>query len=64
MRSQLLKLIAASALLAAVAAAGATEHVAVKRPVDVPPSADLSYSIKARQKGFSLTGDASINWRV
>jgi hypothetical protein len=64
MRNQLLTLIAGGALLAAVAAAGATERVAVKRPVDVPPSADLSYSIKARQKGFSLTGDASINWRV
>ena len=64
MRSQLLKLGACAALLAAVTAAGAAERVAVKRPVDVPPSADLSYSIKARQKGLSLTGDASISWRV
>jgi hypothetical protein len=59
-----LKLIAASAMLAAVTLAVAAEHVAIKRPVDVPPSADLSYSIKARQKGFSLSGDASISWRV
>jgi hypothetical protein len=48
----------------ALGAAAADEHVAVKRPVDVPPSADLIYSIKARQKGFSLSGEATINWRV
>ncbi|MFC0132245.1 hypothetical protein CR105_15835 [Massilia eurypsychrophila] len=63
MHSQL-KLIACGAMLAAVTLAGAAEHVAVKRPVDVPPSADLSYSIKASQKGFSLSGDATISWRV
>ncbi len=51
-------------LLAVATVAGAAEHVSVRRPVDVPPSADLSYSIKARQKGFSLSGDASIAWRV
>jgi hypothetical protein len=68
MRTQLLKITACAALLtallAAVTVASAAEHVAVKRPVDVPPSADLSYSIKARQKGFSLSGDASISWRL
>jgi hypothetical protein len=64
MHSQLLKLIACGAMLAAVTVAGAAEHVAVKRPVDIPPSADLSYSIKASQKGFSLSGDATISWRV
>jgi hypothetical protein len=65
MGRQLLKQIACGMLLAgALGVAGAAEHVAIKRPVDVPPSADLFYSIKARQKGFSLSGDATINWRV
>jgi hypothetical protein len=65
MGRQLLKQIAGGMLLAAaLGVAGATEHIAIKRPVDVPPSADLFYSIKARQKGFSLSGEAIINWRV
>jgi hypothetical protein len=49
---------------AVLSVAAAAEHVAVKRPVDMPPSADLTYSIKARQKGFSLSGDALISWRL
>ena len=56
------------ALLASMAGAAVpehiAEHVAVKHPVDLPPSVDLSYSIKARQHGFSLSGDAAVNWRV
>jgi hypothetical protein len=68
MRTHLLNLTAGGALLAAVLAAaapaGAAEHVAIKRPVDVAPSADLIYSIKARQKGFSLSGEAIMHWRV
>jgi hypothetical protein len=65
MGRQLLKQMACGVLLATtLGAAAADEHVAIKRPVDVPPSADLVYSIKARQKGFSLSGEAIINWRV
>ena len=65
MRSEMLKQLACAALLgAALGGAGAAEHVAVKRPVDIPPSADLSYSIKARQKGFSISGDAVVSWRA
>ena len=65
MRSEMLKQLACGALLAAVlAGAGAAEHLAVKRPVDIPPSVDLSYSIKARQKGFSISGDAVVSWRA
>ena len=52
----------ASALSAAAATQGA--HVAIKRAVDLPPSADLSYSIKARQKGFAINGEAQVSWRV
>jgi hypothetical protein len=60
-----IKLTVAGLVLSAVlGAAAAAEHVAVKRPVDLPPSADLNYSIKARQKGFSVSGDALISWRL
>lgn len=65
MGRQVLKQIACGILLAAaLGLAGAAEHVAIKRPVDVPPSADLIYSIKARQKGITLSGEANIAWRV
>jgi hypothetical protein len=64
MRSELLKHMACGVLLAAATGAGAAEHVAIKRPVDVPPSVDLNYSIKARQKGFSIGGNAVVSWRV
>jgi hypothetical protein len=42
----------------------AADHPSVQRAVDVPPSADLIYSIKARQSGLNLSGDAVINWRA
>lgn len=47
-----------------VAHAGAAEHGMPKYAVDLPPPADLVYTIKARQSGFSLSGQATINWRV
>jgi hypothetical protein len=65
MHREMLKKLACAGLLAmACAGAGAVERVAIKRAVDIPPSADLSYSIKARQKGFSISGDAVLSWRV
>ena len=68
MRSQLLhrlQQLACGALFACVVGgAGAAEHVAIKRPVDMPPSVDLNYSIKARQKGFSINGEAIVAWRL
>jgi hypothetical protein len=42
----------------------AADHPVNKRAVDLPPSADLIYSIKARQSGLTLGGDAVINWRA
>jgi hypothetical protein len=75
MRSQLIKHLVGATLLAtalatalaagaAEQAAQAVDHVAVKRPVSLPPSADLSYTIQARQKGFSIGGEAQVSWRV
>jgi hypothetical protein len=40
-----------------------TDHISVKTPFELPPSADLHYTIKARQKGFTISGDATISWR-
>ncbi len=65
MQSVMIKRGAAGAVLMAVlACAAAQEHPSIKRPVDLPPSADLSYKIEARKKGISLSGDATVNWRV
>lgn len=55
-------------LLASSLGAGAQDaapsHPAVKRAFELPPSADLSYDLSARQRGFSLKGDAVITWRA
>lgn len=48
----------------AVRAQDAGEHPAVKRPFDLPPSADLAYAISATQRGLALKGDAVITWRA
>ena len=65
MQSVMIKRCAAAAVLTGVlCGAAAQEHPSVKRPVDLPPSADLTYKIEARKKGISLGGDATVNWRV
>ena len=55
-------------LLASSLGAGAQDavpsHSAIKRAFELPPSADLSYDLSARQRGFSLKGDALITWRA
>jgi hypothetical protein len=51
------------AALAAGDARAADEHPAHLRPFNLPPSAELSYSISARQRGFTLSGDATLTWR-
>ncbi|MDQ1814484.1 DUF3108 domain-containing protein [Massilia sp. CCM 9210] len=42
----------------------AAEREAQLRPVNMPPSADLHYTLKARQKGLSLSGEAQVTWRA
>lgn len=55
----------AAACLALGLAAGAAQAMGQDdRKVDLPPSADLIYAIKARQKGFTLGGEATVKWRV
>ena len=64
--SYLISLLAAAVLLSttAIAAPDLASVPGIKRAVDLPPSADLAYTIKARQKGFALAGDALVTWRV
>jgi hypothetical protein len=65
MRSNLLKSVVVGGLLAAAAGgAWAAERSAVKRPFEVPPSADLNYRLAAQHKGFGLNGEATITWRA
>jgi hypothetical protein len=46
------------------ALAATPDHAAPRRPFMLAPAADLSYTIKARQKGFSISGDATVSWRA
>lgn len=56
--------LACSALLvvASSQAFAADEHPAVKRKTSPPPSAELNYSIEAKQSGLSLKGEALVKW--
>ena len=51
-------------LSGSAALAADNDHVSIKRPFDLAPSADLSYRIEARKKGISLSGDALVSWRA
>lgn len=64
--SIILGLLGATVLLAGAAQAADApgEHPSVKRPTSLPPSADLSYSLKIKQSGLSLNGQASVQWRA
>ena len=48
----------------AVGVASAQDHVAIKRPFELPPSANLVYKLDARQKGIALGGSATVAWRA
>ncbi|HYD96512.1 MAG TPA: DUF3108 domain-containing protein [Noviherbaspirillum sp.] len=53
----------AAAILAAALTAG-TAGAAPKYKTSFPPSAELSYAIKAKQKGFPVEGDAVMRWSM
>jgi hypothetical protein len=65
MRRHLLTQAGAGIVLAATLACAwaQDEHPAQKRAFDLPPNADLSYNLTARQGGFSLSDKALITWR-
>lgn len=52
-------------LAGAIGAATAQDApAAAKRPFELPPSAELHYELQARQRGFSLKGEAIVTWRA
>jgi len=53
----------AATLSPAVAADEPVDQPVIKRPYKLAPSADLVYSIKARQRGIALSGESVSNWR-
>ncbi|UQV45872.1 DUF3108 domain-containing protein [Janthinobacterium lividum] len=64
-----LKRVLAASLLAAtltpaMAADEPVDHPVIKRPYKLAPSADLVYSIKAKQRGIALSGESVSNWRA
>lgn len=52
----------AALLCGLLAQASAAANVPVKYKTNLPPSAELSYVIKARQKGIPLEGEALMRW--
>jgi len=50
--------------IAASAAPTTTTARPAKVKINLPPSADLSYSIQAKQKGMPIEGDAVMRWNV
>ncbi|MBS0307796.1 MAG: DUF3108 domain-containing protein [Proteobacteria bacterium] len=45
-------------------ALAASDHPAIKRAFQLPPSADLHYLIKAKQSGIMLDGNALMKWQA
>lgn len=56
-------LVGAALLCTTLTATASATHAAPKRKFNVPPSADLSYAIRAQQSGLSLNGEALLTWR-
>lgn len=44
--------------------AAAQSPTPAKYPVNLPPSADLQYAIKAKQKGIPVEGEALVKWNT
>lgn len=51
-------------LVLATAALAAAEPAAPRYKTNIPPPAELSYAIKAQQKGITLDGDAVMRWKT
>ncbi|MBA5605921.1 DUF3108 domain-containing protein [Duganella sp. FT3S] len=45
-------------------AAAASEHPSVRRAFSLPPSAQLRYTIQARQRSLPISGDAVVAWQT
>lgn len=46
------------------ASAAENDHPATKYKIDLPPSADLNYTIQARQSGLTISGEGSLKWQA
>ena len=57
-------LLLAFALGSASAQSAHPSHPSIKRAFDLPPSADLTYDLAARQRGLALKGEATVTWRA
>ncbi|MFZ6656360.1 DUF3108 domain-containing protein [Undibacterium sp. TJN19] len=64
MISNITSLLAAVAISASAGSLAATNEAAVKNAFKLPPSAELQYSIKAKQSGLPLSGSAFVKWQV
>jgi hypothetical protein len=70
MQKHLLRL--ASLLLAGTIAAApvtastqsAVKHRAANYKIDLPPSAELNYTIKAKESGLTLSGEGKLHWQT
>lgn len=64
MPSFILKFTLTALLAACMASASANEgeHPSEKHKINLPPSANLNYSIQAQQSGLQLSGNAVLKW--
>jgi hypothetical protein len=60
---KVLKIAVLGAALAAATAMAADDHPSVKRAFSLPPSADLTYAVKASSHGLPLAGTGTVSWR-
>lgn len=58
-----LKIAVLGAALVAATAMADDEHPSVKRAFSLPPSADLTYAVKASSHGLPLSGTGTVSWR-
>ena len=64
MRSIPLRYLVATTIFLCASMSASAQHAVHKRTFMLAPSADLSYAVRARQSGFSLSGDALFKWRA
>jgi len=64
MHTAIFKHVSGAALLALAGAAAAADGAAARRAIDLPPAAELTFKIAARQRGITLGGEAVLDWRA
>jgi hypothetical protein len=67
MKSSFIRIAICAALcckLLSASAATADHHPSTRYKINLPPSANLSYAIQAKQSGLSISGEGSVKWQV